>query len=251
MFACKIQVSSEKLRISDMLPLVKTFLVRHYTTTFFRFFFNVLKGAADETDTGVGRIFVTGVSPITMDDGISGFNIGRNISLYPEFNEILGFTEQDIRTLLDHYNVTGADSDRITRMMEEWYDGYRFSAGAEKTLFNTDMVLYFVTHFFRSGTPPDNMIDQNVRTDYDKLLHLIVPDRQMNGNFGRLSEIIRTQGTDAATVADSFPVEYLTRPENFVSLLFWSGLLSYSGPGRLCVPNRTVRHMMHGYLRDG
>jgi len=218
---------------------------------FFRFFFNVLKGAGDQVDSGISRMFITGVSPVTMDDVTSGFNIGQNVSLYPEFNELLGFTEQDVRELLDHFNVTGSASDRIMRMMGEWYDGYRFSSEAEKTLFNTDMVLYFMSHFLRSGKPPGNMIDQNVRIDYGKLRHLIVLDRRMNGNFSRLSEIIRTQGTDAATVADSFPVEHLTNPENFVSLLFWFGLLSYSGPGRLCVPNRTVRHLMYGYLRDG
>jgi len=218
---------------------------------FFRFFFNVLKGAGDQVDSGISRMFITGVSPVTMDDVTNGFNIGSNISLYPEFSELLGFTEQDVRELLDHFNVTGPTSDRIMRMMREWYDGYRFSAEAEKTLFNTDMVLYFMSHFLRSGKPPVNMIDQNVRIDYGKLRHLIVLDKRLNGNFSYLTDILRTRRTGPARVAEAFPVERLTKPSNFISLLFWFGLLSYAESGELVIPNLTVEKLMYEYMREG
>ncbi len=222
---------------------------------FFRFFFNVMKGAGDQVDSGIGRMFITGVSPVTMDDVTSGFNIGINISLLQEFNELLGFTKQDVTDLLNHYDLSVAESDSVMRLMEEWYDNYRFSYRAETTLFNTDMVLYFMRHFLTSRRPPDNMIDQNVRIDYGKLRHLIVLDRKLdgklNGNFSYLSEIIGTEGTDMSPVAESFPVEYLKYPENFVSLLFYFGLLSYNAGNRLSIPNRTVRQLMYSYLRDG
>ncbi|QTA88187.1 ATP-binding protein [Desulfonema magnum] len=218
---------------------------------FFRFFFNILKGAGDQADSGIGRMFITGVSPVTMDDVTSGFNIGRNISLLPEFNELLGFTEQDVAEMLDYYEISESDSDRIMGLMKEWYDNYRFSDRAETTMFNTDMVLYFMIRFLESGTPPDNMIDQNVRTDYGKLRHLIVLDRQLNGNFSYLSDIIRTQGTKSARIAEGFPVERLLKPSNFISLLFYFGLLSHTGTGRLCIPNQTVKKLMYEYLREG
>jgi len=218
---------------------------------FFRFFFSILKGAGDQVDSGIGRMFITGVSPVTLDDVTSGFNIGRNISLLPGFNEVLGFTRQDVTELLNHYDLSAAESDAVMRLMEEWYDNYRFSYRAEGTLFNTDMVLYFMCHFLKSRTPPDNMIDQNVRIDYGKLRHLVVLDRKLNGNFSYLSEIIGTEGAGTGKITESFPVERLYKPSNFISLLFYFGLLSYTESGELRIPNRTVKQLMYEYIREG
>ena len=218
---------------------------------FFRFFFNILKGAGDQVDSGISRMFITGVSPVTMDDVTSGFNIGSSISLLPEFNELLGFTKKDINELLNYYALTAAESDKVISLMEEWYDNYRFSHRAETALFNTDMVLYFMCHFLRSRRPPDNMIDQNVRIDYGKLRHLIVLDRKLNGNFRCLSEIIGTEGTGNERIAESFPVERLYKQSNFISLLFYFGLLSYTESGELRIPNRTVKQLMYEYIREG
>ncbi len=214
---------------------------------FYRFFFNVLKGSADRMDTGVGRMFITGVSPVTMDDVTSGFNIGKHISLYPEFNELLGFTQQDVSTMLEYY---GLPTDELLPLMQDWYDNYQFSIEAKQTMFNTDMVLYFVDHFLCHHAPPAEMIDQNVKIDYGKLRHLVVLDRRLNGNFSRLTEIINTGGTVPIRVAQSFPVEYLLKPLNFVSLLFYFGLLSYTSKGDLQIPNETVRQLMYSYIRD-
>ncbi len=190
----------------------------------------------------------------------SGFNIGRNISLHPAFNELLGFTEQNVIKLLDYYLSAQADRDNgmavydakeTLNLMREWYDHYRFSAKAPGKLFNPDMVLYFVKNLLEFEAYPDNMIDQNVKIDYGKLRHLMVLDQRLNGNFSYLSDITETDGTSAAQVVESFPVERLTKPSNFISLLFYFGLLSYTETGELHIPNRTVKKLMYGYLRDG
>lgn len=215
---------------------------------FFRFFFSVLKGAADKVDTGIGRMFITGVSPVTMDDVTSGFNIGQHISLYPELNEFLGFTKQDVIDILEHY---GLESAELLPLMLEWYDNYRFSSQTEQTIFNTNMVLYFIKNYLRLKAPPEEMIDQNVKTDYSKLRHLMVLERRLNGNFSLMKSIIETQETKHTQVVSSFPVEYLTEPENFVSLLFYFGLLSHSGDNTLRIPNQTVKQLMYSYLRRG
>ncbi len=220
---------------------------------FFRFFFNVLKGAADEMDTGVSRMFITGVSPVTMDDVTSGFNIGRNISLLPAFNEVLGFTGRDVVEILDYYQSKGMRSpgrDEILNIMKEWYDNYCFSPKTSGKLFNTDMVLYFINNLFESGEYPYDMIDQNAKTDYEKLRHLLVLHKRLNGNFNRLSEIIEKE-VIVANVATSFPVKRLLKPINFISLLYYFGLLSYSNKDELMIPNRTVKKLMYEYLREG
>ncbi len=221
---------------------------------FLRFFFNILKGTTDEVDTGLARLFITGVSPVTMDDVTSGFNIGTNITLQPQFNELLGFTEADVSDLLTYYQSHGllspAGLDDTLTLMREWYDNYRFAFDAETTLFNTDMVLYFVRNLIETGQFPRDMIDGNVRIDYGKLRHLVILDKRLNGNFSYLRQIIETERTPA-TVANSFPVVALTEPENFVSLLFYFGLLSYADAGQLAIPNQTVRQLMYSYLRAG
>ena len=226
-------------------------------TGFFRFFFNILKGGTSDTSSGIGRLFITGVSPVTLDDVTSGFNIGRNISLDDNFNQMLGFTQQDVLRMFAYYQDHGMSADNPEEMlalMQEWYNNYRFSKEASDTLFNTDMVLYFIQRVLELGKYPDRLIDQNVRIDYGKLRHLVVLDRQLNGNFQQLAKIVETEKIQS-DVIESFPVESLIEPENFISLLFYFGLLSYSDSQEketyLSIPNRTVKTLMYHYLRDG
>ena len=137
---------------------------------FYRSFFATLK--AGTAGGGIERMFVTGVSPITMDDVTSGFNIGSNISLDPRFNELLGFTEAEVRSVLATYGRAGAlkrDAAEMLDAMREWCDGYRFATAAENDLYNTDMVLYHLKHAILSEAGPDDLIDRNVRIDYAKL----------------------------------------------------------------------------------
>ena len=220
---------------------------------FLRFFFNVLKGAVDQADSGISRMFITGVSPVTMDDVTSGFNIGRNISLHPAFNELLGFTEQNVIEMLEYYRDNGMvlpDIDGTLKLMRDWYDGYRFSSEVAMTLFNNDMVFYFVQNLLELKKYPKNLIDQNVKIDYGKLRHLLIINKRLNGNFSRLEEIMETGGI-TSEIVESFPVEDLTKSENFISLLFYFGLLSYTKTGELRIPNQTVKKLMYGYLRGG
>ncbi|RKZ74534.1 MAG: hypothetical protein DRR19_30025 [Candidatus Parabeggiatoa sp. nov. 1] len=220
---------------------------------FFRFFFSILKGAVDQMDSGISRMFITGVSPVTMDDVTSGFNIGRNISLHPNFNEVVGLTEQHVIEMLTYYRDNGMalpDWNETLNLMKVWYDNYRFSEDATSNLFNTNMVLYFVKNFLELGKYPKEMIDPNIKVDYGKLRHLVMLDKRLNGNFSRLAEIIETEHV-RSNVVNSFPVERLRKPENFISLLYYFGFLSYGGKNELIIPNRTVQQLMYGYLREG
>ena len=228
---------------------------------FYRNFFATLKAGAGESSGGLERLFITGVSPITMDDVTSGFNIGANISLDARFNDLLGFTEEEVRGLLELYRDCGAfdqDVDAALDVMHEWYNGYRFAKGARGDLYNTDMVLYYLKHAVPNQPIPDDLIDVNVRIDYGKLRHLLVVNREagahFNGNFDLLRHIAGEGGADA-DVNLSFPLEDLAERENFLSLLYYFGLLSIRGESqgraRLGIPNQTVRRLMYGYLRRG
>ena len=223
---------------------------------FYRNFFATLKGGADRSGGGLERLFITGVSPITMDDVTSGFNIGKNISLHPDFNEMVGFTEAEVRRLAETYRELGVfnqDVETAMGIMGEWYNGYRFAKEAETDLYNTDMVLYYLDNSIPNREVPDELIDTNVRIDYGKLRHLLVTGRQLNGNFDLLRDVIGEEQVDTR-IRPGFPLQDLTAPENFYSLLHYFGLLSIRDVvdrvPRLAIPNQTVKRLMYGYLRD-
>ena len=223
---------------------------------FYRNFFATLKAGAERSDGGIARLFITGVSPITLDDVTSGFNIGENISLDADFNELLGFTEPEVRGLLETYRDLGVldqDLDEALDTMRDWYDGYRFAASAQRSVYNTDMVLYYLSKSIPNRPPPDYLIDMNVRVDYGKLRHLLVVGRQLNGNFDLLRHVAGEERV-ACDIQPGFPLERLTRRENFLSLLHFFGLLSIrevaDGRPVLAIPNQTVRRLLYGFLRD-
>ena len=230
---------------------------------FYRNFFAALKTGTERSGGGLERLFITGVSPVTMDDVTSGFNIGTNLSLEPAFNDMLGFTEAEVRSLVERYRDHGAfnqDVDAALGIMRAWYDGYRFAKAARTDVYNTDMVLYYLQKSLPNRPVPDYLIDTNVRIDYGKLRHLLVVNRRsaegsarLNGNFDLLRGIIGTESADAP-IQPGFPLKRLIKRENFLSLLHFFGLLSIretvDGVPRLAIPNQTVKRLMYEYLRE-
>jgi len=223
----------------------------------FRYFFNLLKGLTSMPDSGLDKLFITGVSPVTMDDVTSGFNIGTNVSLDTHINEFMGFTENETLEILRYYYQSGRlslDPDFYLDIMKQWYNNYRFAKKAQNLLFNSDMVLYFVHQAMKDTTLPENLIDQNVKIDYKKLRYLITIDNQLNGNFSRLKDIIENQEI-VSDIVDSFPVEKIIDQENFISLLYYFGLLTIhsiaDGVYLLKIPNITIQKLMYGYIRSG
>ena len=185
---------------------------------FFRFFFNVIKAATTGSEQALKRMFITGVSPITLDDVTSGFNIGSNFTTDPQFNGIVGFSETELRTMLTYYKEEGtlkAEVEDLITMMKPWYDNYCFAEETlDESMFNSDMVLYFLSTFLRLGTPPKEMIDRNIRTDYNKIRHLIRIDRELGANFSIIREIVEN-GRTTANINSSFPADRMVDTNNF------------------------------------
>ncbi len=225
-------------------------------TGYLRTFFDTIKAG---TDFSIKRCFVTGVSPVTMDDLTSGFNIGTNYSTSPEFNELVGFTEEDVREMLDYYRTT-ADfhhtTDQLIEIMKPWYDNYCFAEESygRTTMYNSNMVLYFVDNYIRSCCKiPKKMIEDNIRVDYNKLRMLIRKDKE----FAHDASVIQTlvsEGSITGELKTGFPAESIGRPDNFVSLLYYFGMLTidgtYRGKTRFAIPNQVVREQMYNYLLE-
>lgn len=223
---------------------------------YLRKFFDTIKGAAVST---LGRVFVTGVSPVTMDDLTSGFNIGTNYSLYPEFNEMTGFTEEEVREMLGYYASIlpfNHTVDELIQVMKPWYDNYCFAEESygKTTMYNSVMVLNFVDLYIRNGCNiPKSMIESNIRIDYDKIRMLIRHDKEFAHDASIIQQLV-TKGFVTGKLVEHFPAERINDPNNFLSLLFYFGMVTidgtYDGDTKFIIPNEVVRDQMYTYLLD-
>ena len=221
---------------------------------FYRDIFKKFKGSFE-------RIFITGVSPVTLDDVTSGFNIGWHISTQKEFNQMLGFSTEDVREIFTYYKDKGeipADSDveAIVNEMKPWYDNYCFSKDALRTqskVFNCDMVLYYLRNYMNTGEAPRQMIDPNTKTDYNKMKKLLQLDK-LDGDRKGVIVTIAEKGEIVGNVEESFPAKALTDPNIFVSLLFYYGMLTIKETMGdlmvLAIPNNNVRKQYYNYLLE-
>ena len=221
---------------------------------FYREIFKVFKGMFT-------RIFMTGVSPVTLDDLTSGFNIGWHISTKPAFNQMLGFSTEDVREMFEYFKSAGkvrpdCDVESVIAEMKPWYDNYCFSEDALRTqsrVFNCDMVLYYLRNYMETGESPRQMIDPNTKTDYNKMKKLLQLDK-LDGNRKGVIYEIAEQGEIISNLETTFPAETLTNPKMFVSLLFYYGMLTIKGTRgsrlMLGIPNNNVRKQYYEYLLE-
>ncbi len=207
------------------------------------------------------RIIMLGVSPITLDDLTSGYNIALNMTIDSRFNQMLGFSEDEVRQMIRYYKDAGAikpevTEDSIIDDIKPWYDNYCFaedSFGTEPSMFNSDMVCYYMSTLIDKGKRPKEMIDPNTMTDYGKLKRLIKIDK----TEGKRTEIIHNiaeKGFIKAHIVSHFPAERMMEFGNFVSLLYYYGMLTIGGVVgerlKLIIPNNNVRLQYYQYLLD-
>jgi len=217
---------------------------------FLRNFFTHIKGMTDSRE--VDRLFISGVSPLVMADVTSGFNIGDNISLWPDFGAMVGFNRNELQEMIDYY-VPG-QFEMLLPLLSEWYDNYCFDENfKENNIFNSTSILYFLKEYLSLKKIPSNLIDENLRTDYGKLRFLIIQDKKLNGNFNILSEIAETQQT-VSTLVRSFALDELISDNKFKSLLFYLGFLSiekidFAGNITFKIPNKLINSLLWDYIR--
>ncbi len=237
--------------LSDVSALRKYEIITHQDG-FYRTFFAALKSA---TSSCLKKIFITGVSPVTLDDLTSGFNINFNYTSYAAFNEMMGFTEKEVRTILDYYrqfHPFNHTTDELIDTIKPWYDNYCFSKKSlgRETLYNSDMVFYFVNAYIGNECQiPSDMLDANIRIDYKKLMMLVRKDHDLQTSV--IQEIVK-EGRITSELNDNFPAKNITDRINFVSLLYYFGLLTVDGTflNKLIfkIPNQVVREQMFDYL---
>ena len=202
------------------------------------------------TESVIDRIFITGVAPITLDSLTSGFNIGLDITQDREFNEMMGFTEEELKDLMLKQKIDKEEQEKIIPIMRENYDGYRFSIKGKEKMYNSNMCLYFLNNYTRFKEIPTQLIDMNIASDYSKLGKMLdlcqgeerekVIEKTVSGE-GIVSEI--TQKFNPA-------IEFTEK--DLVSMLYYLGYLTISGEEvgypMLNIPNKVMKEIYSDYF---
>ena len=224
---------------------------------FYREWFKAFKGSFD-------RIYMTGVSPVTMDDLTSGFNIATNISQDGWFHSMLGFSEKECLELYTDFQGVGAYTsgtpEEWVAAIRPWYDGYCFSdeKRGEESVFNSDMALFFLDHLVRFGKAPKDWVDVNIRTDYAKLKTIADIQRRIDPENVQdslpITERLAADGEIWFPLKTSFPADSIPKPENFKSLFYYYGIISMKerrkGLDWFRIPNICVKQQVFDYLRE-
>ncbi len=238
-FANKLLLNSQ----NDYLNIVSQ------KTAYFKQFFTILKAGASGNNAPIKRMFVTGVTPMTMYDVTSGFNIADNISLHRDFNNMVGFNSEELTQILKDYKI---DEKVDVEVLQEWYNNYKFNAKSE-SIYNTDMILYFINKFMPEDELPKEMIDINVRSDYSKLKSIIYTERKLNGNFTTLQTLIGGDSISTSNLVQDFSALDLQKESNFKSFMFYLGLVTIKDRElklNLKIPNETVKRIDIDFLKD-
>jgi len=219
-------------------------------TASFKQFFTSLKAGTTGNNAPIKRMFITGVTPMTMYDVTSGFNIGDNISLHPRFHNMVGLNQTELEQTLKDFEL----EDKIDKsIIQEWYNSYIFSEEVEEPIYNTDMILYFINKFMISYKLPREMIDINVRSDYSKLKSIIYTNKKLNGNFATLQTLIGGDSISISNLVQDFSALNIEKENNFKSFMFYLGLVTIKDRGfdlNLKIPNETVKRIDIDFLKD-
>ena len=212
-----------------------------------RKWYEILK---EGTETVVDRIFITGVAPITLDSLTSGFNIGKDISQDVRFNEMMGFTIEELVQILNNEEIPVEEQEKILPIMKENYDGYKFSMKAKSEIYNSNMCLYFLSEYSWSKEVPEDLIDVNIASDYNKvgkMLNLCKGENRL--------EILRktVQGEPIINkIVKKFNPAIEFTENDMISMLYYLGYLTISGElvgiPELTIPNKVMKEIYADYF---
>ena len=214
-----------------------------------RKWYEVLK---EGTETVVDRIFITGVAPITLDSMTSGFNIVKDLTKDSRFNEMMGFTEDELIKIMEDQKLTRKEQKELLPIMKENYDGYRFSLYGEfnNNLYNSNMCLYFLNSYISFRKVPNQLVDVNIASDYNKIGNML---RLCKGEK-RLEIINKTISGEGliSEITEKFNPEIGFGETEMISMLYYLGYLTIEDVignyPKLVIPNKAIKEIYGEYF---
>lgn len=237
---------------NQLLTAYKDPLYENVTTgeSFLRSFFKVIK-----TGIGEGSIrtcFCTGVLPVTMDDLTSGYNIAEIITLEPRFTEMLGFNHEEaaeyLRYVIHKYGGNEDRFDELWTLIVNNYDGYRFLPNAN-LLFNSTILTYFFKKFAVNGVIPDEMVDENLRTDVSWIRRLTITlenARQMLDALVIDNELVYS----LPDLRSKFNKQKFFDPQFYPISLYYLGMTTLKNSFKMTLPNLTAHSVYMNYYNE-
>ena len=212
-----------------------------------RKWYEILK---EGTESVVDRIFITGVAPITLDSLTSGFNISSDITRDEEFNEMIGFTKEEVVEIMESQNISKENQENILPIMKENYDGYMFSIYGKEKIYNSNMCLYFLNSYVRLNRIPEQLIDVNIASDYSKLGKML--DLCKGEEREKVIEkTVSGEGIISEITAKFNPAMEFTE-KDLVSMLYYLGYLTIEGEEvgypKLNIPNKVMKEIYSEYF---
>ncbi len=220
---------------------------------FVRSFYEVIKGA---TQTGtVQKMFITGVTPITLDSLSSGFNIVSNISNEENFNEMAGFTQEEVAYSLEESifkACSDIDKDELLEKIKTWYNGYLFNVNANNRVYNSTLVNYFISKYdYKRCTMPTKMLDVNVASDYRAIMKLFnIGDSEQN--FKILEDLIEGNSL-TGVIKDRYDLNRDFTSDDFITLIYSMGFITIKdeivdGLYEFKIPNYVIKMLYFNYF---
>ncbi|MBT3295635.1 MAG: AAA family ATPase [Verrucomicrobia bacterium] len=229
-------------------------LYRELTTgdSFLRTFYKVIKAGVGEGT--VGRVFITGVLPITMDDLTSGFNIGQVITLKEHALNMMGFTDTEVDAYVNEIFTEHGWPDETREKVREdlrlHYNGYRLLPDAAETLYNSTICNYYLNDLvIGNGKIPTETIDENLRVDIKWL-------RRLTGSDEDTRELLEQLMFDGALPVDitmlrsKFNMSQFFQKPFFPLSLYYLGMLTFQDRFTLTFPNLTVKTIFTEYFNE-
>ena len=213
-----------------------------------KFYEELKKGAGAGV---IDRMFITGVSPVTLDSLTSGFNIGANLTLHPHFNELMGFIEDEVIEILRNIEIPENRVKNVMDDMRQWYNGYLFSQDATTRLYNPDMILYFAKNYIQLKKYPNNLLDTNIASDYSKVRNIFRIGGKEMQNIQILKKLLE-DGSISTTLTEQYSFERSFTRADLVSLLFYTGIVTIEKPDMAGIvfrmPNYVIEQLYYQYL---
>ena len=222
---------------------------------FLKNFYSRLKAEADDSGA-VARIFITGVTTISLDSMSSGFSIANNLTAHPMFAGLCGFSEDELRAMIPEVldlDTCGKSVDDIVARMKEWYNGYRFSPLKSESVFNASMCFYYLQALQTTGEEPSPLLDTAFAQDLEKISGILT--------LGEPAFVKSVVSQALRGEALSFPSGSLKQlnlnltnrltDEEVLSALVYFGYLTFAEGNRyaLVVPNRAVAIQFFEYYQ--
>ena len=197
--------------------------------------------------TIIGKLYATGICPITLNSINAGLNILNDISTDIEFNSMIGFTHNEVKDLIKEV-VEDKDQEKIYNLMLNNYDGYLFNKDAKERVFT--LIMYLLSYYVRCKKAPEELMDLNVAYGSGKIGKLL--KLKENNYYNEIIAELLKNDEITGELQNNFNLELDISKNDLISLLYYFGYLTIAENSfmgiKFKVPNKVMKEAYNNYF---